>query len=199
MTKVFVRLWVMLVIVSPLSATIVLPFGALPADLKKNAIMKTPTFFSRLLSRDYKNYEGVRPIQIYLLRLVFTLTFVFIGMFSWTTIINFEGQWKPVNAVAFCMWAAYSTMSILGIIKPLKMLPIIALQIFYKSLWLSIVAYPLWVTGKLAGSGAEEMARDFMWIVLPIIAMPWGYFFRSFFGSRTITKPQALQRSSTGM
>ncbi|HTF19893.1 MAG TPA: hypothetical protein VK658_17595, partial [Chryseolinea sp.] len=143
--------------------------------------MKTLTFITRPFMRDYTHYEGVRPIQIYLLRAVFTLTLIFIGMFSWTAIINHEGAWKPVNAVAFCMWAAYSTMSVLGIIKPLKMLPIIVLQVFYKIVWLSIVAYPLWVRDELAGSDAEQMTSDFMWVIMPIVAMPWGYFLRSFF------------------
>ena len=143
--------------------------------------MKTLTFITRLFSPDYVNHDGVRPIQIYLLRTVFALTLIFIGIFSWTIIFNHEGDWKPVNAVAFCMWAAYSTMSVLGVIKPLKMLPIIVLQVFYKLVWLSIVAYPLCVNGKLAGSEAENMTNDFMWVILPIVAMPWGYFIKSFF------------------
>lgn len=150
--------------------------------------MKTLNFITKLFSRDFSNYEGVRPIQIYVLRLIFTLTFVFIGMFSWTTIISHDEGWEPVNAVAFSIWAAYSTLSLLGILKPLKMLPIIVLLVFYKIVWLTIVAYPLWTSGKLIGSDAEQMTRDFMWVVLPIIAMPWGYFFRSFFGR----KPSAI-------
>lgn len=147
--------------------------------------MKTPKLITKLFSRDFDNYDGVRPIQIYLLRLVFLLTFIFIGMFSWTTIINHDGEWKPVNAVAFSIWAAYSTLSLLGILKPLKMLPIIALQVFYKIVWLIIVAYPLWASGRLIGSDAEQMTRDFMWVVLPTVAMPWGYFFKSFFGRKS--------------
>lgn len=153
--------------------------------------MKTPQLMTKFFSRDFNNYEGVRPIQIYMLRLVFLLTFVFIGMFSWTTIINHDGEWKPVNAVAFSIWAAYSTLSILGILKPLKMLPIIALQVFYKIVWLIIVAYPLWTSGKLIGSDAEQMTMDFMWVVLPIVAMPWVYFFKSFFG-RKLPVPESL-------
>ena len=144
--------------------------------------MKMSAFITRLFVRDFSHYEGVRPIQIYLLRLVFALTFLFIGMFSWTTIATHEGGWKPVNAVAFSVWAAYSALSFFGILKPLKMLPIIALQVFYKIIWLTIVAYPLWASGKLAGSDAEQMAKDFMWVILPIVAMPWRYFFGSFFG-----------------
>ena len=36
-------------------------------------------------------------------------------------------------------------------------------MIFYKSLWVIAVAYPLWRAGALAGSPAEEMAHIFVW------------------------------------
>ena len=151
----------------------------------KNAM----TFFSNLFVRDYNRYDGVRPIKIYLLRLVFTLTFVFVGMDSWSTILRHNGDWKPLDAVAFSVWAAYSTLSVLGIFKPLKMLPLIAFQVFYKTVWLAIVAYPLWRSGTLIGSGVEQMVKAFMWIPLPIVAMPWGYFFVSFFRKSAAHKP----------
>ena len=51
----------------------------------------------------------------------------------------------------------------LGIIRPLKMLPILLLEIFYKVLWLILVAYPLWSQGKLAGSPAEDITSGFLW------------------------------------
>jgi hypothetical protein len=46
---------------------------------------------------DYERYEGVRPIQIYGLRLgyVLMLVFVFVGYRSWTGIINHQGSWDP--------------------------------------------------------------------------------------------------------
>jgi hypothetical protein len=157
--------------------------------------MKTPGFITQLFSRDFTNYEGVRPIQIYILRLVFALTFVFIGMFSWTTIIGHDGGWKPVNAVAFSVWAAYSSLALLGILKPLKLLPIMVLMIFYKLIWLMVVAFPMWKSGTLIGSDAEQMTRDFMWVVLPIVAMPWGYFFRGFFGRKLPAPKNALTGS----
>lgn len=147
--------------------------------------MKQEALISKLFARDHDRYEGVRPVQVYLLRVVFALTFVFVGMGSWTTIINHDGNWKPLNAVAFSVWAAYSTLSFLGILKPLKMLPLIAFQVSYKILWLIIVAYPLWVTGKIVGSDAENMTKDFLWVILPIVAMPWRYFLTSFFGKRS--------------
>ncbi len=129
---------------------------------------------------DDERYEGVRPFNIYLLRLLFFLVFVFVGYDSWTSILNHEGSWDHVKAAALCMWATYSLLSILGIFYPLKMLPLVLFEIIYKILWLIIVAYPLWSADRLAGSPAEEMTKAFLWVVLPIVAMPWKYAFDNY-------------------
>jgi hypothetical protein len=125
-------------------------------------------------------YEGVRPIQIYLLRLVFILMFFVLGKNTWTHILTHQGSWDPTDAVAWCVWTAFATLAGLGILRPLKMLPILLLEVLYKVLWLLIVAYPLWSTGTLAGSSAEGATSAFLWVVLPIIAIPWVYAFRSY-------------------
>jgi len=122
-------------------------------------------------------YEGVRRINIYLLRLVFILMFFLLGRDTWTHIVTHQGVWEPVNAVAWCVWTAFATLAGLGIIHPLKMVPILLLEIFYKVLWLILVAYPLWSKGKLAGSPAEGITSAFLWVILPIIAVPWAYVF----------------------
>ena len=122
-------------------------------------------------------YEGVRPIHIYLLRLVYVLMFFVLGRSAWTHILTHQGSWEPDVAMAWCIWAAFATLAALGIFRPLKILPILLLEIFYKVLWLIVVAYPLWSTGKLAGSPAEATTSAFLWVMLPIIAVPWGYVF----------------------
>jgi hypothetical protein len=122
-------------------------------------------------------YEGVRPIHIYLLRLLYALMFFVLGRETWTQILTHKGLWEPWQAVAWCVWTAFATLAGLGILRPLKMLPIVLLEIFYKVLWLVIVAYPLWVRGVLWGSPAQEIVVPFLWVLLPIIAVPWGYAF----------------------
>ena len=129
---------------------------------------------------DYERYEGVRPINIYLLRLLFFLVVVFVGSDSWSAILKHQGPWDHVRAAAICMWAAYAVLSLFGLIKPLRWLPIVLFEIFYKIIWLVIVAWPLWSTNRLAGSPAEEMTYAFLWVILPIVAMPWGYAFRTY-------------------
>jgi hypothetical protein len=134
-----------------------------------------------LFGPDYERYEGVYKIHIYLLRLLFLLMIVFVGSDSWSAMFTHVGPWNHVKAVAFCVWAAYSTLSILGLINPLRMLPIVSFEIFYKSIWLVIVAYPLWSTNQLAGSPAEAMTYAFLWLPLPLLAVPWAYTFRTYF------------------
>jgi len=133
-----------------------------------------------IFTPDYVHYEGVRPINIYLLRLIYFLMLVFVGSDSWISIVTHQGPWDHVRAVAFCVWASYSTLSVLGLIHPLRMLPIMIFMIGYKLLWLIVVAYPLWRANALAGSPAEEMTRVFLWIPLPIIAVPWKYVFQNY-------------------
>ncbi len=91
-----------------------------------------------------------------------------------------QGPVGRFRAVAFCVWASYSTLSVLGLIHPLRMLPIMLFVIGYKAIWLATVAYPLWRAGTLAGSPAEEMTYVFLWLPLPIIAVPWAYVFRTY-------------------
>ena len=127
------------------------------------------------------NHEGVRRINIYLLRLLYVLMFLVLGKEAWTQILTHQRTWEPVNAVVWCVWTAFATLAGLGIIRPLKMLPIILLEIFYKVLWLIVVAYPLWSNGTLAGSPAEGITSSFLWVILPIVAVPWGYVFGNYF------------------
>jgi hypothetical protein len=59
------------------------------------------------------------------------------------------------------------------------MLPIVLLEILYKSIWLVVVGFPMLSAGTLDGS-AEEMMFSFGLVVLPIVATPWGYVYRTF-------------------
>jgi hypothetical protein len=133
----------------------------------------------KIFKPDHERYEGVRPINVYLLRLLFLLVTVFVVSDSWSAILKHQGTWEPIRAAAVCMWAAYSLICVIGIVHPLRLLPIVLFEIVYKLLWLAVVAWPLWSTNRLAGSPAEEMTSAFIWVVLPIVAMPWGYAFRT--------------------
>jgi len=142
-------------------------------------------------------YDDVRPIHIYLLRLVYVLMFFVLGKTAWTHVLTHRGPWEPNDAIAWCLWTAFATLAGLGIIHPLKMLPILLLEIFYKVLWLVIVAYPLWSADQLVGSSAESTTSSFLWVILPIVAVPWRYVFVNYVYANTERTPAADQTRTT--
>jgi hypothetical protein len=129
---------------------------------------------------DFARYEGVRPINVYALRLFYFLMVVFVATDAWRAIITHEGPWDRFRAMAFCVWAAYPTLEVLGLIHPLRWLPILLFTVAYKGIWLFIVAYPLWRAGTLVGSPEEVMTRAFIGTPLLILAIPWNYVFRNY-------------------
>lgn len=133
-----------------------------------------------LFERDPEHYEGVRRINIYLLRVLYALMFFMLGQTTWTEIFTHQGPWDPGKAVTWCVWTGFSVIAGLGILHPLKMLPILLLEIFYKTLWLLIVAYPLWSKGTLAGSPAEDIATVFFPVFVVVLIIPWGYVFKRY-------------------
>ena len=135
------------------------------------------TFSPTAVFQRADKYDGVRPINIYLLRLLYILMFFVLGKETWTQILTHQGPLDPTDAVAWCAWTAFATLAGLGIIRPLKILPIVLLEIFCKVLRLILVAYPLWSEGTLTGSPAEDITSKFLWVILPIVVIPWGYAF----------------------
>jgi len=133
-----------------------------------------------LFAPDHVRYDGVRPIHVHLLRVFYVLMPLFVGTAAWRSILTHEGPWDPVRAVAVCVWAAYPTLSILGILHPIRMLPMFLFMLAYKVIWLGAVAYPLWSAGALWGTPTGDIARDFLGLPLAILAVPWGYVFRTY-------------------
>ena len=133
-----------------------------------------------IFERDHVRYEGVRRINVYLLRALYFLMAVFLAMDVWSYIIPHQGSWEPKEAMVWSVWAGFSTLAILGVFHPVKMIPILLLEIFYKSLWLILVAYPLWRAGTLAASPAAGMTYVFLPVIIVILIMPWGYVFRNY-------------------
>jgi hypothetical protein len=133
-----------------------------------------------LFKPDYERYDGVRPIQIFLLRVSYVLVLVFVGIRSWPPLFARQSDWDPLVAAAVSMWASSSLLSLIGVFHPLKMLPLVLFEIGYKVIWLIAVAWPLWTANRLTGSSAEDMTYAFLPVVAPIALVPWGYVFRTY-------------------
>ena len=115
--------------------------------------------------------EQVSMFRLYLMRLLYLLNFVMLGLSVWPELITHAGAWDPVKGVAFSFWAALSALSVLGLRYPLKMVPLLLLQMLYKSIWVIAVALPLWSTFR-----SIELTRIMgMGAVVDLIVIPWPY------------------------
>ena len=133
-----------------------------------------------LFIRDAGRHEGVRPINILLLRVIYLLMCTLMARTAWTSILGHHGAWEPYRAMATCVWAAYGSLALLGLLHPLRMLPVVLFMLFYKCLWLAIVAWPLARAGALAGSSAEELTYIYLAAPLFALCVPWGYVVRHY-------------------
>ena len=136
--------------------------------------------FIRYALTPSEKYDGVRPINVYMLRLFYFLMPVFVGTWAWRVILTHDGPWDPFRAAAIAVWAAYPTLSILGLVHPVRMLPLFLFMLFYKTIWMAAVAYPLWAQGALWGTPTGDMARDMLGLPLGYLIVPWGYVWRTY-------------------
>jgi hypothetical protein len=104
---------------------------------------------------------------------MYLINFVLVGSSVWVQFIHRQKPWDPITGVAFSFWAAPAGLSALGIRYLLAMLPVIFMQLFYKTFWLLAVSLPLRAAGR-----SSDLAQGFLIaIVLDMIVIPWPYVF----------------------
>jgi len=130
---------------------------------------------------DTRRHEGVRPINIWGLRLFYLLMLVFVAPSAWGALLGHEGPWDPLRAMAFAVWATYPSLAAFAVFQPLRWLPLMFFTIGYKAIWLGFVAYPMWRAGSLTGTPTAEVASAFLGLPLLVAVVPWGYACRTYF------------------
>jgi hypothetical protein len=115
--------------------------------------------------------NDVSTFRLYLMRLLYLLNFVLLGLDVWPAIVTHKGAWDPLHGVALSFWAALSALSVLGLRYPLKMLPLLLLQFFYKAVWLLAVALPMWSAVRSTDLG-HAMSIG---VVVDLVCIPWPY------------------------
>jgi hypothetical protein len=139
-----------------------------------SAELSMPTVTLATTSKD------VSTLRLYLLRTVYALNFVGLGLMVWPAIINHKMPWEPMQSVALSFWAALSLLAGLGIRYPLKMLPVLFMQLTYKSIWLIAVLLPTWSSGR-----SMPFTKDMLiGIVVDLIVIPWPYVLSTYITSR---------------
>ena len=131
------------------------------------------------VSEVIKNHK-LPMYRIYMMKFVYGMTFFLLGYRMWSFILNPEELIPSMDGIAYSFWAAYAVMMGFGLRYPTKFLPLIILQLFYKSVWILIIALPLKTAGQLDVDSADMLQSFTIAVVIDLIVIPWPYVYRNY-------------------
>jgi len=83
-----------------------------------------------------------------------------------------------IFGVAGSVWLAFGILSVLGLQSPVRFLPVLLMQLCYKSIWLAGVVLPLLFRGGFPFYGVVFSLVMASYVVLDLIAIPFPVLFR---------------------
>lgn len=116
--------------------------------------------------------------QLNLLRVGYLVMGVGLAVVKWPLLFEHEA-WGLAEGTKECMLVAMSLLALLGIGYPLRMLPILLLEVAWKLIWLGVVALPLLSDDKLEGA-TREQAGAVLWVVIIIAVIPWRHVLKQY-------------------
>jgi hypothetical protein len=120
--------------------------------------------------------EEVSLPRLYVMRGMYLVNCLLVGSGVWYEFMHRQHAWDPITGAAFSFWAALAGLSALGIRYPLAMLPLLFMQLFYKTFWMFAVYLPLRAAGR-----STDLTHPFLIaIVFDLLVIPWTYVFAQY-------------------
>jgi hypothetical protein len=117
--------------------------------------------------------------RLYLLRAAYLFVATGLAVVVWPSLLHHDKPWELMQGVVLCVLGAVSFLAILGLRYPLQMLPLLMFEMIWKSLWLILVAVPLWTRHAMDATTWATASACLMGIIFPVV-IPWRYVFANF-------------------
>jgi hypothetical protein len=120
--------------------------------------------------------QQVSTLRLNVLRAAYALIAVGMGSQIWPLILQHRADVARMTGVVWSMLGAITLLSaLLGIRYPLKMLPVLVIELAWKTIWVLSFGLPLWFAGQLDAATAETLKECMFGVVLVPLVLPWGY------------------------
>jgi len=126
----------------------------------------------------------VSTLRLYLLRVAYLMITVFLLTQIWPALVLHKPITGMMHGVARCLLAAMAPLMALGIRYPVKMLPILLFELFWKAIWVIAFGLPLRSAHQFDADSAETMKACVFGVILCLIVIPWPYVFRRYVTAR---------------
>jgi hypothetical protein len=129
-------------------------------------------------TRERRSSE-VSLLRLYALRGTYGLIAFVMGSEIWPLVFHHRPWGDLMHGVAVSMLAGITAVALLGLRYPLKMLPLLMIEMVWKSVWLIVMGWPLWQAGRMDANAWETAKACLMGVIFPIV-IPWGYVWRHY-------------------
>ena len=119
--------------------------------------------------------EEVGLVRIYLLRAMYFLIAFGLGVTAIPRVIATSGHPVDPHTVINSILIGFCLMALLGIRYPLKMLPILLLELVWKTCWVLVFALPMYLHHELDQYARDVIFATGMGVVLTPLVIPWRY------------------------
>jgi hypothetical protein len=119
--------------------------------------------------------QEVSTLRLNALRGTYLLIALAMGLQIWPLILRHPTDVEHMKGVVRSMLGAVTLLSLLGVRYPLKMLPLLLVELVWKTVWVLSFGLPLWSAGRLDAGTVETMRACLLGVVLCPLVIPWGY------------------------
>jgi hypothetical protein len=114
-------------------------------------------------------------LRLYLLRAGYLFIAAGMGSQVWPIAISHTNELANVHGARFAMLAGLSTVALLGLRYPVKMLPLLLFEVAWKLIYLVAFALPLWSAHDISEATASNISAVFWGVLIVIPMIPWRY------------------------
>jgi hypothetical protein len=116
--------------------------------------------------------------RLHLMRAGYLLMGVGLVIVKWPLLLDAHSL-PLYEGVTLCLLTAMSLLAFLGLLHPVKLLPLLLFESVWKLLWLALVALPQAASGDLDSATTDVVANCSL-VVLIIAVVPWRYAWRTY-------------------
>ena len=116
--------------------------------------------------------------RLYLMRAGYLLMGVGLVLVKWPLLP--EAHTLPLfEGVTLCLLTAMSLLAFLGLLHPVKLLPVLLFESAWKLLWLALVALPNAAAGDLDSATTDVLVNCSVVVVI-LAVVPWSHVWRTY-------------------
>ena len=124
--------------------------------------------------------HDVSILRLNLLRAAYALVLFGLAVFVWPNFLANAPALAHMHGVVCAMLFALSLLAGLGLLHPLRMLPLLLFELAWKVAWLALVAWPLWRDVRLEGGYAATTFDNLFGLAVWPWLIPWKHGARTY-------------------